>query len=195
MWRSGSGVFLFSQNRAAWRLGIGIGADVVELDKDLLVAVDAGIFTEPSHGTDSGIMQNTISGELHAYGYQLGASLRKPLTPWLAPYVRAGFLTSKVSMDITGTTLDSSGGATQVQWSRSRWVPGGTLGLGVMGYTPPTHQFSFGMLAEGGYWLQRSVDIALDSSLPNGAIATSGATLGSLHNSGPYLRLAAVMRF
>lgn len=186
LWRSGRGYDLFSESDATWRLGVGFGYDALRLPNSLVLVVEAGFLHEPTHGGNLTPLFGNLSGSLSASTLHLGPSLRWDIVPWLAPYGRLGLLATSVSMD-----LDA--GATA--WSYQKWAGGAHLGAGVMLTIPPRNPVAFGALIEGGYWLQRDVPIQLERELPRDAIATSSARIGTLENTGPYLRVAGIMRF
>ena len=193
LWRTNRGYDLFSRTNASWRIGIGAGYDLAKLPNDLIAAVEVGGLFEPVQGSvsDSGLVGNTLTGELSAATLLVGGSLRWAPLPWLAPYGRLQLLTSRYSVDI-----NSSNNASGNDWSYHKGAFGGTLGAGVMLNLPPRSPVNGGLLLEGGYWLQESIDLVLENGgTPAGNIATYGATLGSLGNSGPYFRLAGMLRF
>ena len=196
LWRTSTGYDLFSSNDAAWRIAIGFGYDVLKLPGHTILAAEVGAMAEPDQGSNSnsGLLGNTISGSLSAATFMLGGSLRWAMTQWFAPYGRLGLFTSRYAVDIHATASDTTA-SSGVDWSYHRWVEGGSLGAGVMFNLPPRSPVNVGVLVEGGYWLQQSVDIQLEGSPPAGSISTLGARLGSLGNSGPYLRFAGLLRF
>ncbi len=197
LWRTSTGYDLFSSNDASWRIAIGAGYDVLTLPSQVILAVEVGAMAEPgqSNSSNSGLLGNTISGSLSGTTLLIGGSLRWAMTPWFAPYGRLGLFTSRYAIDIHAAPTNATTANSGVDWSYDRWVEGGSLGAGVMLNLPPRSPVNVGLLVEGGYWLQRSVDIQLESNLPAGSINTLGARLGSLGNSGPYLRVAGFLRF
>ena len=197
IWRSSRGYDLFSSNDAAWRLGVGFGYDAFKLPNQLILAVEGGALLEPgqSGNTDSGLLGGSLRGSLSAATFLVGGSLRWAATSWLAPYGRLQLFTSRYAVDIQTAAGNVTTGASGGEWSYHRWAEGGALGAGVMANLPPRSPVNVGILVEGGYWLQQSVDLVLEGNPPAGGIATTGAHIGSLGNSGPYLRLAGVLRF
>jgi hypothetical protein len=197
LWRPGGGGYrLFADNDRAWRIALGLGYDLLNLPENLTLAVEAGYLAEPSHGTEPSSMGGGLSGSLSASTLLLGSSLRWAITPWMAPYGRLGLFASRVAMDFdaapgTGGASSSAG----MSWTRHQWTAGGLLGAGVMVNMLPKTRVAVGLLVEGGLWLQKSVEMRLDNELPAGAIATTGARIGTLDNTGPYFRLAGVLRF
>lgn len=194
LWRSGRGNDLFSEKEASWRLGIGIGYDLLQLPEHLILALEAGYLGEPAHGDNLNPIAGSLQGSLSASTVLLATSLRWSVTPWMAPYARLGLLASRVSMDID-TESNASGSSEPVSWSHHKWTEGALLGAGLMMNLLPQARVNFGVLLEGGLWLQRDVAMELTRDLPNGAIGTSGARIGTLENTGPYFRLAGVLRF
>jgi hypothetical protein len=196
LWRTGRGYDLFSTNDAAWRVALGLGYDLAKLTNQMVLSLDIGAQFEPERNSNNdGLLGNTLSGSLSAATFLLGGSVRWAVTPWLAPYGRLQLLTSRYAVDIQTAAANVTAGTTSGEWSYHRWAHGGALGAGVMLNMPPKSLVSVGLLVEGGYWLQQSVDLVLEKDLPTGAIATAGAPVGSLGNSGPYLRCAGVLRF
>ena len=194
LWRSGRGNHLFSDKDAAWRLGIGIGYDLLQLPEHLVLSLEAGYLGEPAHGDTLSPIAGTLRGSLSASTVLVGTSLRWAVTPWMAPYARLGLSASRVSMDIdTDSNADVS--SASESWSHHKWTEGALLGAGLMMNLLPQARVNVGLLLEGGLWLQRDVAMELTRDLPNGAIATSGARIGTLENTGPYFRVAGVLRF
>jgi hypothetical protein len=190
LWRSGRAYDLFSDRDASWRFGIGIGYDVLRLPESLVFALEAGFLHEPAHGDDLEPVAGGLSGSLSASTIHLGPSLRWELTPWLAPYGRLQLLATSTTVDIT-----AGGSYPPMSWTHQKWSPGASCGLGVMANLPPRNPVNVGLLIEGGIWLQRGFDLQLERELPRDAIATAGARIGALENTGPYLRVAGVLRF
>ncbi len=196
LWRTNRGYDLFSTNDAAWRVGLGLGYDIAKLTNQMVLSLDIGAQFEPERSSnDDGLLGNTLSGALSAATFLLGGSVRWAVTPWFAPYGRMQLFTSRYAVDIRTAVANVTAGATSGEWSYHRWAQGGALGAGVMLNLPPKTPVNVGLLLEGGYWLQQSVDLVLERDLPAGAIATAGAPVGSLGNSGPYLRCAGMLRF
>ncbi len=197
LWRPSRGYDLFSSNDASWRIGLGFGYDVYKLPSQVILALEVGAMLEPgqSSTSDSGLLGNSLSGSLSASTFLLGGSLRWSLTPWIAPYGRLQLFTSRYAVDIQTAAVDATTTTSGGEWSYHRWAEGGALGAGVMANLPPRSPVNVGILLEGGYWLQQSVDLVLEGNPPPGSIATAGARLGSLGNSGPYLRVAGMLRF
>ncbi len=193
LWRSGRGYDLFAERDGSWRLGAAVGYDALRLPERFVLAVEAGFLHEPEHGDNLRPVVGSLSGSLSASTIQLGPSLRWSMLPWLAPYARLGLLASSTRMDLeSNSNMDA---ANSTSWSHQKWTPGGFMGLGAMATLAPRNPVNVGLLLEGGLWLQRSVDIRLERDLPSDAIATSGARIGKLENTGPYLRVAGVLRF
>jgi hypothetical protein len=197
LWRTSTAYDLFSSNDAAWRIAIGASYDVLKLPSQIILATEIGIMAEPGQGSNanSGLLGGTINGTLSAATFMVGGSLRWAMTPWFAPYGRLGLFTSRYAVDIHAGPTDVTTSSSGVDWSYHRWAEGGSLGAGAMFNLPPKSPVNVGVLVEGGYWLQQSIDIQLENSPLPGSILTSGARLGSLGNSGPYLRFAGMLRF
>ena len=198
LWRTSRGYDLFSTNNVAWRIGVGVGYDFWRLPDRFVAAVEIGAMFEPEKDTnnDSKLLGGAISGTLSASTFLAGGSLRWGVLPWLAPYGRVQVLASRYNVDIRTSPTDANSTSVGADWSYHRWVGGGALGAGLMLNLPPATPVNAGLLFEGGYWLQHSVDLVLErSDAPSGSISIAGAKLGSLDNSGPYLRVAGLVRF
>ena len=195
LWRTNRGYDLFSKSNASWRIGIGAGYDLFKLPSQVVFAVELGALMEPGQSSSdaNGLLGNTVRGSLSGLTFLAGGSLRWAPLPWIAPYGRLQLLMSRYSVDIsTSNTSNGTGG----DWSYHRGAAGGALGGGVMLNLPPHSPVNVGVLIEGGYWLQDSVELVLDNGgTPGGNISTYGARVGSLGNSGPYMRIAGVLRF
>lgn len=191
LWRTGSGYDLFSSHDAGWRVGLGIGYDFLHLSKQLVFAAEAGMLVEAAEQRGTGLLADRLEGTLTGAGVNLGASMRLQATEWFAPYGRVTVAETWYRMDIDARdpTYNS------VSWTKDKWVPGASLGLGALFNLLPHKPVIWGALVEGGLWLQREVPIQLERSVASDAIATSGAQLGTLKNTGPYFRLAGVVRF
>jgi hypothetical protein len=195
LWRTNRGYDLFSNSNASWRIGMGAGYDLFKLPSQVVFAVELGALMEPGQSsTDAnGLLGNSVRGGLSGLTFLAGGSLRWAPLPWIAPYARLQLLMSRYSVDIsTSNTSNGTGG----DWSYHRGAAGGALGGGVMLNLPPHSPVNVGVLVEGGYWLQNSVELVLDNGgTPGGNISTYGARVGSLGNSGPYMRISGVLRF
>ncbi len=194
LWRSGGGYKLFADNYRAWRIALGFGYDLVKLPDHLLLAIEAGYLAEPAHGSDPVPQGGNLNGNLSVSTLLLGGSLRWAISPWMAPYGRLGLLASRVAMDIDAQALSNSS-SSGASWSHHEWAGGALLGAGVLVNMLPQSRVNLGLLVEGGLWLQRSVEMRLDSERSAGAIPTTGARVGTLESTGPYFRLAGVLRF
>jgi hypothetical protein len=196
LWRSGHGYQLFADDGSALRLGIGAGYDLFRLPNNWVVATEAGYLIEAGKERNQGLLGGDLAGSLSASTLLAGGSLRWILAPWLAPFGRLAVLASRIDMDVTAVqSLGQASPSSAANWSYGKWVPGALLGAGVLLSLPPRNRVNVGLIVEGGLWLQRSVDIQLNRELSEGAIPTAGARLGSLQNTGPYLRIAGVLRF
>jgi len=194
LWRTNRGYDLFSNTNASWRIGLGAGYDLFKLPSQLVFAVDIGALMEPGQSSsgDNGVLGNSVRGGLSGLTFLAGGSLRWAPLPWIAPYGRLQLLMSRYSVDISTSNTGNGTG----DWSYHRGAAGGALGGGIMFNLPPHSPVNVGVLVEGGYWLQDSVELVLDNGgTPAGNISTYGARLGSLGNSGPYLRIGGVLRF
>jgi len=198
LWRANRGYDLFSTDDASWRIAIGAGYDVLKLPHQMVLALDIGGMFEPGQGSNnsSGLLGDSLRASVSGSTVLLAGSLRWSVLPWLSPYGRLQVVASRYNIDIHTGGGDSASGASGGEWVYHKAAGGGALGAGLMLNLPPRNPVNVGVLLEGGYWLQQSVDLVLQNGeVPTGSIPVAGATLGTLGNSGPYLRFAGVLRF
>jgi len=198
LWRTNRGYDLFSTNNSAWRIALGMSYDLAKLPEGFIFAAEVGAMAEPgqSANSDAGLLGNSLQGDLSGTTLLGGGSLRWAILPWLAPYGRLQALISRYSIDLRTENTAAGASVATSEWSYHKGAAGGALGAGVMLNLPPRSPVNGGVVVEGGYWLQQSVDLVLaDGSVPAGDIATYGAKIGTLGNSGPYLRIAGMLRF
>ncbi len=188
------GYDLFANDDVAPRLGLWAGHDLAAFSRDLILAAELGWGVESEE--QPGLYGGSLHTTLVTHTFQAGASLRWVLLPWLQPQLRLAGGASQLHMELTsGTELTNKADAVS---------PLGSLGAGVLLRTP-TRLFennrgelaslSFGVLIEAGYALRGAVNFKLTQPQGPRDIAVSGAKLGELSLSGPYIRTSVVVRF
>ncbi len=131
---------------------------------------------------------------------------RYALLPWLFPHLRAAFgaVGTKLSME-DSIGYSSADVDQRVSYEDKDWAPIGTLGggftlrtkaRGFETYRGNLSSLSLGVLVEGGYSLASAAKLRLTpTTQPAPGIDLKTAALGSLDRSGPYVRVAGVVRF
>jgi len=195
VWYTGRGFDLFSGNDVASSVGASIGYAVwTDGPVSLVPELGASVDSQGSDGLFGGTLSRTNLDVTNLYG---GGSLRYALLPVLEPEVRlaVGASRLKASVDTsTGETLSTD----------ALWAAFGSLGAGLTLRTRPgaletqsgsLRSLAFGITAEGGYLLGQSVDLTPVPEHTSGRVHTENMSLGSLGRSGPYVRVAAGVRF
>jgi len=131
---------------------------------------------------------------------------RYTLCPWLFPHLRASFgaVGTKLRME-DPRSYSSADSDLQVTYEDKDWAPVGTLGGGFTLRTKARtfetwgghmSSLSLGVLVEGGYSFAPTAKLGLHpSASPAPGIDVRTAAPGSLDRSGPYVRVAGVVRF
>ena len=189
IWNTDPTYDLFSDRDVQLRPGLSVSLDLLDLAPRLVLAPELGwSFESASETALFGI--GLAKAEYDAHAFQVGAGLRYELLPWLEPRARLMLGLSLVEVEVA----DAIEGGTAEQSATS---PFASLGAGVELHTRPGQLgsgFQLGALVEGGYLLGSAVDLDLEAT-DSGRISTEIASLGELARSGPYLRIAAFVRF
>jgi len=170
--------------------GLSVQADVWRPSDRLAVRLDLGFTRASSESHQSG---SSLREELETDLYQLGASLRYHLLPWLAPYARlsGGLGRDKLAVGIM---------------KDRQWFGQGAAGAGVLLRSPSLRLWqgrfapAFGLMGtlEGGYALASGSDFAVRASLPSSSenpIPATEVALGHVGRSAPYLRVSFGLAF
>lgn len=194
LFMSDPGYAFFSEDDVSSRLGIWLGADVVDFGERCVLGVEIGIGTERDQSDD--VWDGDVETELRSTTLQAGASLKFPVLPWLVPQVRLAGGASLLSMEVD-TSRDEP-------FEDDAVSPFGTLGAGVALQTPSQlfanrsgefASLSFGFLIEGGYGLRAPAKFQLKTEASGKPIPVTDAELGELALAGPYVRTSVVVRF
>jgi hypothetical protein len=195
LWNSDAGYDLFAEDEVAAQLGLWVGADLVALGPQAVLAGELGFATESAEATAlwSGQVDTTLRNDT----LLAGVSLKLELTSWLVPQVRVSGGVSLLKLELS-TSRDGA-------FEDEAVSPFAALGAGFLLQTPSRlfenkeghfASLAIGLLVEGGYALRAPVELALEKR--GGAtqpIAVRDASLGELALSGPYVRTSAVVRF
>lgn len=204
----GAGVGFGWPSDAGYRVA-GIGArhnrvelfgayDVWQPVKKLVLSVGASFRTlTGGDGSVATIDERAIQADVLA---------RYTLYRWLFPHLRASFgaVGTKLGME-DPRSYSSADVDLQVTYEDKDWAPLGTLGGGFTlrtkartfeTYGGHMSSLSLGVLVEGGYSLAPAAKLGLHpSTSPAPGIDVKTAAPGSLDRSGPYVRVAGVVRF
>jgi hypothetical protein len=191
VWHTDPGFHLFSNNDIAPRPGISVSYDLLQLAPALVLAPEVGYAVEHE---DTGVILAPIEqADLSAHHLNVAARLRYQLYGWLEPQgkLAAGLTFSEIALSYDGRTVE--------QADKSPFV---ALGIGFLLRTPDRFttsgnyaSLSGGVGVEGGYLLSSALDVSVGSDADDGRIRTERASLGAVSRSGPYLRVAAFVRF
>jgi len=195
LWNSDAGYDLFAEDEVATQLGLWVGADLVQLGPQAVLAGELGFATESAEAT--AIWSGQVDTTLRTDTLLAGVSLKIPLLAWLVPQVRVSGGVSLLALELS-TSRDG-------EFEDHAVSPFAALGAGFLLQTPSRlfenkeghfASLAIGLLVEGGYALRAPVDLALEKrSAAAQPIAVRDASLGELALSGPYVRTSAVVRF
>lgn len=199
-WLNDGSYDLFSDDDTASSFGVAAELDLLHFTNELTAALGVSLMGEREHA--SGVLPGYLEdSELTASHLQLTATLRYALAPWFLPHLR-GF----GGISFVETRLETTDRTAKAETASPRF--GG--GAGVTFITPrgtlKGNAFSlmqFGVVAEGGFAFASPLDLdtgevaaAPDPSEGGGRrAALRGVPLGELERSGPFLRVAGLVRF
>jgi len=184
---------LFSSKDSTTNTGVYLGYAVIDGAISIEPQIGFSTGAEGRSGLFGGAITRTDLTEQKYYG---GLDLRLALLPFLEPEARVA-----VGASTLDVSVDPSTGA---HLSTHDTSPFATFGAGLTLRTPPggletrsgsLRKLAFGITLEGGYVAARSVELAPSPPHDTGRIPTADARLGVLERSGPYARLAALVRF
>jgi hypothetical protein len=193
LWHTQKSYDLFSDDNLQVSFGASVGYAVwVNGPWSIVPELGFGL-DERSGGSRYGAIQTAKLDSFRGYA---GASARYLLLPFLEPHVRltGGFESLEASVH-TDTGESFEGTAHPVF---------GSLGAGFSVHTLPgmltrkrggLGALVVGAVVEGGYTVAQSVDLALPAAGPAPRAPTETASFGTLERSGPYVRIAANVRF
>lgn len=193
-WHHDSGLDAFGATRSPPITGLHLGRDLVEIGERATLALDVNWNAENFEGR----LRDAIKSRLTAHSMTAGLTLRVRTLWWLEPYARvaAGALYSDI--DLTPESTSAQGGSL----TGDEWTFAGTGGVGVQ---VTTGQFlgrlRFAAALEGGYQLALSQEMRVhpkalsDEAAQADRLPVADTSLGTLNQSGGYLRLLIGLRF
>jgi hypothetical protein len=181
------GFDLFGTDDVSTRVGLVVERDLFNVARKTPLSVELGWNMDTQ--TESELFPG-FRAELLASSVYAGAAARHQLLSFLAPHVHLGLGESWLR-----ATFTANGTAGSREFESKKWATFGFLGAGVTVTLPTQIPLQFGLLAEGGYLVSASMPLRLEPKTEAQQLASSGATLGSLDRSGPYLRFGVFARY
>lgn len=187
VWQTNKGFDLFSNNDVSTRIGLSLNAELGELAPKTPLLVELGWSTESQA---SKTLFGQFATELSAHNFHTGLKLMHRVLPFLAPHLRlaGGATWLRADYSVASST-------TSREFENHEWLAFGMLGAGVTATVPTQVAVQPGLVVEGGYLLSSSMTLRLSPKENQNALVTSGATLGTLERSGPYLRFGIFIRY
>lgn len=186
VWQTSKGFDLFSSNDLSTRIGLTLDVEVAEVAASTWLAIEGGWSTE-SQGDPN--FFGPFATDFVAQNFHGGVRLKHQVLHFLAPHVRLGAgATSMRNRFSTETAVFGD-------FESHQWLAFGMIGGGVTAAIPTQALVQPGLLIEGGYLLSGSMPLRLEPTADENRMATSGATLGVLERSGPYLRFGLFIRY
>jgi hypothetical protein len=195
VWHSDKGVHLFSRDDVSLRTGLSASLDVYTIAPSIRLAPELGWGYE---NLEDGVMLPEYStAQLTAHHLSLSVRANYEAIGWIEPGLRLGGGASISSIALRAAS-------TSDRYEQDDISPFFLAGAALLLRTPDSFfsrrkggvaSFAAGVLAEGGYLLSPSLDVAPEPTSDPGRIPSSVAALGELGRSGPYLRISAFLRF
>jgi hypothetical protein len=192
-WHHDRGLDAFGSTRSPPLTGLSLGRDLVGIGDRATLALDLNWNAEDFQGR----LRDALKSRLTAHSMSAGLSLRVRTWWWLEPYARvaAGALYSDM-------LLTPESDSTQGALTGDEWTFMGNAGLGVQVTTPALLGTVRAVVAvEGGYQLALSQEMRVhpkalsDEAAQADRLPVADTALGTLNQSGGYLRLILGMRF
>jgi hypothetical protein len=188
-WNTDAGYDLFDDDDVGTEVGLGLSYDVLELAPDVALVAELGWgMTSQEQGYLFGGAFTGTELDLHRFSAAVSAHYR--VLPWVGPHARVAGGVSLLDASFEGRESDE-------RFEDSGTSPFLRLGGGVSAEQSLGEHIAAGVLFEGGYTLAQGVALKLEprSDSDRDGIDTRYADLGTLSLSGPYLRIAALIRF
>jgi hypothetical protein len=196
VWHTDRGFDLLSNDDVAPRLGVSLSMDVLKLSNELTLALGLEYSVEE---LDGGVPIPAFleTAELSAQHLAVTPTVRYSVFPWLSPHLRA-----LGGVSFVETTVNYSSRGDQKNDSASPHF-GAAAGV-LVSFRPASGvlaQTRIGAVVEGGYVVGSPVQIGLEGE-PAGTepgegrrIEVLGTELGEVGRGGPFVRIAAAIRF
>jgi hypothetical protein len=187
VWLTGAGYDLFSTNNVSTRIGLAADLELVDIAAKTPLSIEAGWSTESQSASSLG---GELDAQMVAHNLHGGLKLQHRVLSFLAPHVRAAAGATSLGVDFS--TLGTYGSR---EFSSHDWLAFGSVGAGVTATIPARFVLRPGLSVEGGYLFSGSMPLRLEPQSDAQSITTSGAALGTLKRSGPYLRIGIFVRY
>ncbi len=186
LWLKNPGYDLFSDDDVSNGIGFSVAGDLLRLGPALVLAPELGLLIERAQST---VLGGALDSEVAVTTYLAGASLRYELASFATLHSRMVLGAERRTLNLIANYDDPE------DVEQKRWGMTASLGAGATLQLPPRGAVAPGLLVEGGYCLATTQELRLENETNDDAIPVEGASLGELGRSGPYLRLAAFLRF
>jgi hypothetical protein len=194
LWHTQKSYDLFSDNDLQVSVGASVGY-AVWINGPWSVVPEVGFGIDQSSGGSryGGAIESAQLDSVRGYA---GGRVRYLLLPFLEPHVRLA-----AGLESLGASVRSDTGES---FERTAHPIFGSLGAGFSLHTLPgaltrkrggLGTLVVGAIVEGGYTVAQSVDLALAPAGAAPRAQTETTSFGTLERSGPYVRIAADVRF
>lgn len=193
-WHHDSGLDAFGETRSPPISGLTLGRDVAAVGERATLALDLNWNAEGFTGR----LREALSSRMASHSLSAGASLRVRTWWWLEPYARvaAGALYSDIEL------TPFSGEGQESALTGDAWTFLGAAGVGVQVTTAQIlGRLRFVAALEGGYQLTLSQEVRVhprelsDDDAQADRLPVADTSLGTLNQSGAYLRVLFGLRF
>lgn len=185
VWQTGHGYDLFSKNDISTRIGLAADVELLDVVDRTPLAIEVGWSTESQSESSLG---GALDADMTAQNLHGGLKVRHELFPFLSPHVHMAAGATRLK-----TEFSSTGAGVTRNFESHEWLAFGFVGAGVTASIPAPLVVRPGLSLEGGYLFSQSMPLRLEPTWQG--LATSGATLGTLERSGPYLRIGLFLRY
>jgi hypothetical protein len=194
LWHTQRSYDLFSDSNLQVSFGASVGYAVwVQGPWSIVPEIGFGLDERSGGPSYGGVVQSSQLDSVRGYA---GARVRYLLLPFLEPHVRLAGGIEWLDAAVRSSSGESFEGSAKPVF--------GTFGAGFSLHTVPgalTRQrgglgaLVLGAVIEGGYTVAQSMDLALAPAGTAPRVQTETASFGTLERSGPYVRIAADVRF
>jgi hypothetical protein len=193
-WHHDRGLDAFGATRSPPVTGLDFSRDLVAMGDRATLALDVNWNVE----TFEGRLRDAIKSRLTAHTMTAGLTLRVRTLWWLEPYARVAAGTLYSDIDLTPESSTAQGGSL----TGDEWTFAGVGGAGVQVTTAQfLGRLRLAVALEGGYQLALSQETRVhpkalsDEAAQADRLPVADTSLGTLNQSGGYLRLLMGLRF